>query len=251
VPEVDVGVGERGRRAASRREEVLDEVAHPLGGPRGDGAGAPPLGGVDVVARQHGVEVDLDDGQGVAQLVGGVVDHLALGGERPVEAAEHVVDGVGEVAQLVAGAVEGDAARQVGGADLPRGRRDPVDRPQHPPRQPPAHAEARDQQTAQCTRGGVAHELERLVVDRLLHAGEVGGLEQLALARHQPAVDLLHLLDGDRVQRSGVDALRHHGVDGQQHERRQCEQHERVGGGEPEPDRLRPRRALHPASRSR
>jgi hypothetical protein len=42
--------------------------------------------------------------------VRGVVDHLALRRERPVEPGQHVVDGVGEVAQLVARAVEGDAA---------------------------------------------------------------------------------------------------------------------------------------------
>ncbi|GAA3034070.1 hypothetical protein GCM10017559_71940 [Streptosporangium longisporum] len=66
----------------------------------------------------HGVDVGPDDGQGAAQLVGGVVDQLPLRQERALQAAEHGVDGVGEVAELVLGAGEQDPPRQVGALDL-------------------------------------------------------------------------------------------------------------------------------------
>ena len=49
-----------------------------------------------------------------------------------VDAVEHVVERVGQVLQLVVGTLEVDAARQVGGADVPGHVGDAVDRAQRP-----------------------------------------------------------------------------------------------------------------------
>ena len=86
--------------------------------------------------------------------------------ERRVEPAEHVVDGVGQVAQLVVRAVERDPPGQVGGGDLLRGRGDPPYRPQRPAGQPPADAEADQEQRAEPADRVVPQRLQRLVVHR-------------------------------------------------------------------------------------
>jgi len=90
------------------------------------------LGQDDVGSGAH-------QGQGGAQFVAGVGDELALGAERAVEALQHRVEGVGQLAELVARALQGDALRQVvlgGGAG---GGGELVDRAQDPPGGEPAH----------------------------------------------------------------------------------------------------------------
>jgi hypothetical protein len=103
--EVDVGVGEGGGAAAGGGEQVLDQAGHAGGGPVDAAGGDTAVLLVRVLRREDGVDVGADDRRRAAQLVGGVVDELALGAESLVEAVEHGVDGVGEVAQLVLGAV--------------------------------------------------------------------------------------------------------------------------------------------------
>ena len=60
----------------------------------------------DVHRRAH-------DGQRRAELMAGVGDELPLAGKRAVEPFEHRVEGVGELLQLVARALQGDALGQV------------------------------------------------------------------------------------------------------------------------------------------
>ena len=78
------------------------------------------------------------DGQRRAQLMAGVGDELPLAGERAVEPFEHRVEGVGEFAQLVARALQGDALGQVLLAGRAGSGGEPVHRPQDAPGDDPA-----------------------------------------------------------------------------------------------------------------
>ena len=80
------------------------------------------------------VEVRLDDRDRVPELVRRVGEELLLGGEGAVDPLEHGVEGVGEALQLVRRPPERDPPREIGGGDLLRGGRDPVDGPQQPAR---------------------------------------------------------------------------------------------------------------------
>ena len=85
-------------------------------------------------ARLRGEHFELaaDHGQRRAQLVRGVGDERALAGERLGQAVEHVVEGVGEHAHLVAlpaGVV--DARVQVAGVDARGDRGHPAQRARH------------------------------------------------------------------------------------------------------------------------
>jgi hypothetical protein len=65
-----------------------------------------------------------------AQLVGGIRDEAALTRKRLVEAIEHRVERVGELSQLVGGALERDPLTKIAlGCDPPRRRRYPGHRP--------------------------------------------------------------------------------------------------------------------------
>ncbi len=103
--DVDVGVGEGGGASAGGGEQIVEQPAHPGGGPGDDCRGLPPVVGRGVLVGQHRLDVGLDDGDRVAELVRHVGHQPPLGGERRVEAAEHPVDGVGQHAELVAGPV--------------------------------------------------------------------------------------------------------------------------------------------------
>ena len=61
----------------------------------------------------------------------GVGDELSLAGERAVEPFEHRVEGVGELTQLVARALQSDALGQVLLTGRAGGCGQPVDRPQY------------------------------------------------------------------------------------------------------------------------
>jgi hypothetical protein len=117
---------------------------------------------------QRDLEVGADDGKRVAQLVGGLVDELALGLERVVDAPEHVVERVRQLAQLVGRSPEVDAPRQVRGLDLLRDARDPLDRAQHDAREHPTDQQADDEQDQQRGQLEVPQHGEGLLVDELL-----------------------------------------------------------------------------------
>ena len=59
--------------------------------------------GRGVRVGERDLEVGADHGQRVAQLVRRLLDELALALEGLVEAAEHVVEGVGQLVELVVG----------------------------------------------------------------------------------------------------------------------------------------------------
>jgi hypothetical protein len=65
-----------------------------------------------------------------ASGVRGAGDELALEGEGAIEAVEQLVEGVGELLELVVGAGEMESLMQIGGGDLPGGRGDRTQRSQ-------------------------------------------------------------------------------------------------------------------------
>jgi hypothetical protein len=86
---------------------------------------------------EHDVDGGAHDGEWRAQFMARIGDELPLAGERPIEASEHVVEGVGEFTQLVARALQGKALGQVlltGGASS---RGELMDRSQDPGDNPP------------------------------------------------------------------------------------------------------------------
>jgi hypothetical protein len=78
--------------------------------------------------------------------VGGVGDEVALRAERGLQPGEQVVEGVGEVAELVAPRRQAEAPVKVRRRDLPRGGGDHPQGPQEPPGDPPAEQERDDEQ---------------------------------------------------------------------------------------------------------
>jgi hypothetical protein len=114
-------------------DEVVDNAAHPvqLVGDQG--------GGVAAVRRvvAHQLQVAADDRDRGAQLVAGVVQEPPLGGEGRLQPVEHVVEGAGQLGDVVV-AGDGDAAGQVRLTDPLGGLADQPDRGQHPPGHQPA-----------------------------------------------------------------------------------------------------------------
>ena len=70
--------------------------------------------------------------------MGGVGDEPLLALERGLEPAEHLVERLGQLAELVAGTCRRDPRRQVVLGRGAGGRRDPVHRAQRPPGEDPA-----------------------------------------------------------------------------------------------------------------
>jgi hypothetical protein len=163
--------------------------------------------------------------------VGGVGDELALGGEGGVQAGQHGVEGVAELLELVVGAGQLDAARQVGGLDVAGHGGDAPDRPQHPAGHRPADAQAGHEQHPEGGEGVVAQLLEG-----------AGVHDPLELAEGDRLVALV--ADADDLLGGGVRlaAQRHgqHQVDGRDHHRGQPEQDRRVQQGVAEADRPGP-----------
>ena len=99
-------------------EQVVDEARHALDGALHELGGATEIGRLRVGIGERHVEVRPDHRQRVAQLVGRLLDETALTLERLVESAEHRVERVGQVLELIGRAPQGDAAREVGGLDV-------------------------------------------------------------------------------------------------------------------------------------
>lgn len=98
-----------------QEEEGLDEAAHALGGVATGLEGfAVFLGGA--VALEDALGFGEEDGEGGAELVGGVGGELALALEGGVEALEGVVEDAGELAEL-AGLGDLDALLEVANGD--------------------------------------------------------------------------------------------------------------------------------------
>ncbi len=147
-------VGERpllalgeGEEALQQPVDVVELAAEPVGeraDVRGQRAG---------FGHRH-VERGPHSGERRAQLVRGVGDELALERERALEPVEQLVEGVCELLQLVVGAGEVQTLVQVGGGDLPGGRRDRAQRPQEPPGHQPTDRERGRGHDRQGDRGG-------------------------------------------------------------------------------------------------
>jgi len=107
-PVLGVGKREQALHQPLRGVELASQTLRQRHDMGGDGAW---LGHRHVQGRAH-------RGERRAQLVRGVRDEAALGGERPLEPVEQPVDRVGEFGQLVARAGEVEALVQVARGDL-------------------------------------------------------------------------------------------------------------------------------------
>ena len=135
-----------------RRSVAVGRVAHRLGhlaqlGVRGVGVG------------ERDVELGADHAQRRAQLVRGVGHEAPLAGERGRQALEHPVEGVGQLLELVARALQGDALAEVVLRDALGRRRDALQRAQHAA----GHAPSRAAPTARSSpRSAIAYCARRL-----------------------------------------------------------------------------------------
>ena len=121
--EVDRLAPERRLLAARQHHQRVEQRLRAVGGLEHDLAHAAQLGGRGVGIGERHFDLGTDHGQRCAQLVARVGDEAALAVEGGGQAVEHPVDGVGQVAQLVARSVHrdplvesllGDALRQPG-----------------------------------------------------------------------------------------------------------------------------------------
>lgn len=108
-----------------------------------------------------------------AQLVPGVADEVTLARERSLEAVEHPVEGVAELGDLIV-ALDGDAAREVGLGDRPRGVAEPTQRREHPPRSEVGE-HRREHQHADPHPPGDLHRLADLILLALQEVGDHEG----------------------------------------------------------------------------
>ena len=104
-------VARRHALAAGQGQQPADEVLAAIDRLRDDARHRPQVGHARVGVGERHVELGPDDGQRPAQLVAGLGDEPALRGERVAEPLEHRVEGVGELAQLVAWAHGADERR--------------------------------------------------------------------------------------------------------------------------------------------
>ncbi len=163
------GLGVHEALAFGQDKEPRDHVlaAHD-GGP--DRVGHAP----QVVARRLGVgERDVDfgahDGQRRAQLVRGVGHERALRVEGRFEARQHGVEGVGELAQLVVGALHGDALVKRAGRRALRGHGDLLERTKHAPGDQPAQPDRHRRGHGQRRERHARQAAQKLGDDLVLH----------------------------------------------------------------------------------
>lgn len=167
-----------------------------------------------------------------------VPDEPLLRGEGPLQPFQHVVEGVGQLLELVVRAVQFDAAGQVGSGHPAGDAGDPAQRREHPPGHGVAEGEGDDAQAHQGQQRPVEERVERLlalVVDAGVHRGvEVvrrGVLGQVAdLAGHLAADDL------ERQLAAHVQGLGGQHVDDRQQQDAGDQEHSAVQQGEPYPD---------------
>ena len=127
--------------AARERQQAVDQRLAPQHLLAHDVRGAPELVAARVRVGQRHLELGAHHGQRRAQLVRGVRHESPLARERRLEAVEHVVEGLGELAQLVVRAACGDApVERVPAHGAGRGH-DVAQRSQHAPGGQPAEQE--------------------------------------------------------------------------------------------------------------
>lgn len=167
-----------------------------------------------------------------------VPDEPLLRGEGPLQPFQHVVEGVGQLLELVVRAVQLDAAGQVGSGHPARDAGDPAQRREHPPGHGVSEGEGDDAQAHEGQQRPVEERVERLLalmVDAGVHRGVevVRGrvLGQVAdLAGHLAADDL------ERQLAAHVQGLGGQHVDDRQQQDAGDQEHAAVQQGEPYPD---------------
>ncbi len=168
--------------AAGEHQQPVEQVVQLVGADQHPLAHPPQLAGIGVGVVERDVDLGADRGQRGAQLVAGVGDEPALRGKPGLQAIEHRVEGVGELADLVPGTVERQPLVEplVGDPAGRSGHR--VDRAQRAPRRDPADRGGQQ-------RGADEHEdqLQRdLVEDRV---GQPGRQRARDVAVEQPVRD--------------------------------------------------------------
>ena len=155
--------------AAGEQQQALDQLLAALVG------GQQRLAELLELDRGAGVgEVHLEqravDRQRGAQLVRGVGDEALLRGEGPLQAVQHLVEGVGELLELVVGAVQLDPPGQVGAGHPAGGAGDPAERRQDPAGHRVPEGEGDDAEADQGEQGA-AEEVVQGLLALLGHAG--------------------------------------------------------------------------------
>ena len=139
--------------ADGQDQQRLDHVLGPVDGPADAGGHVLELAGGAVRLGQDDVDGGAHHGQRGAQLVRGVRDEPALRGERQVESLQHVVEGVGQLLELVLGPGQREPLAQVLVGGAAGGLGDRPHRPQHPAGHVPAQAARGDGHHAQADQG--------------------------------------------------------------------------------------------------
>ena len=184
-----------------QRQQVLGQPGQPERVREHVAGGLPPVLAVRVVQRH--LQLGPDAGDRAAQLVRGVGDQPALAFLGRAEPAEHVVQGQGQVAHLVAGLGHREGPWPPGPGDVLGAPAQFGDRPQGGPRDQPARPGQQDQQQRgadQQRPGQRGQALAHLVVGdrgddgpavpggRGGHPDRVGQPEGAAVQEHRPAV---------------------------------------------------------------
>ena len=112
-------------------QQVVHERRHPGRGPARDLPGGPKILRVGIRVGHDNLQIGVHDRQRIPQFVRRLLHEPSLVLKGTVQAGQHVVERVSQIAQLVRGPTQVNALRQVGGRDLPGNRRDPADRPEN------------------------------------------------------------------------------------------------------------------------
>ena len=111
--QVDIVVDGEPALVAGEDEQRADQVLGVIDRGADVGRHAAQVGGRAVRVVEHDVDGRAHDRERGAQLMGGVGDEPLLAFERSLEPVEHVVEGVGQFVEFVAGAAQRDPRRQV------------------------------------------------------------------------------------------------------------------------------------------
>jgi hypothetical protein len=200
------------------REDPLQRVAQGSG--RGIGIGQRHLDGRALQRQRR------------AQFMRGVRDESPLGGERSLQPVEQVVEGVGELGQLVVRAGRGQPPVEVVGGDLPHGGGHRGERAQHPSGHHPAQHERRRPHRRQPERRA---DQQPPQVDRLGRGFRHGRGRRRRRCR-EPAPEGRWEWDGGRRRGAGQGRVRGEQVHQPDEQRPRHQEQPAVEQGQPEPD---------------
>ena len=136
--QIDLVVDGESALVSREDEQRGDELLGVVDGGADVGRHAAEVGGGAVGVVEYDVDGCAHDGERGAQLVGGVGDEPPLAVEGALEPVEHVVEGLGQLVELVAWSAQRDPCRQVAFRRGAGGGGDPVQRAQHAPGDDPA-----------------------------------------------------------------------------------------------------------------